>query len=339
MVLLCIVLTNFNTAYSKDSLTIFQTIYNDEEVPKLIITTDLKKIQKYKLKPYKYPSSVEIQTSGDTSLWNVVITTRGKSRKKICNWPPLKLKFDKSELKDNNLKSKYRSLKLVSICKNSKTYEQYILREYLAYKMYNQLTPYSFKTQLVQIEYRDINKKLPPVTRYGFFIENTKEMAKRLKAKEKEVYELKRDSVDTKNYNTVCLFQYMIANADYKVNIMHNIKIIKEKKTDTYYIIPYDFDYSGIVNTNYAVPDVRIGQRDVMQKIYMGDPESIKSMDSTADLFIEKEADIRNSIQHVGLNEKTQKKINKFLNSFFKMVKNPKKLQKCLKSSLPKTNK
>ena len=54
----------------------------------------------------------------------------------------------------------------------------------------------------------------------------------------------------------VALFEYMIGNLDWSVPVRHNIKLIvpKEDSNAIAFPVPYDFDYSGLVKTDYAIP-------------------------------------------------------------------------------------
>ena len=56
-------------------------------------------------------------------------------------------------------------------------------------------------------------------------------------------------------FDVLCLFEYMISNTDWNVSLLHNIKLIRKKDTKEIIVVPYDFDYSGLVNADYAVPN------------------------------------------------------------------------------------
>ena len=44
-------------------------------------------------------------------------------------------------------------VKLVTHCRGANKYDAYVLKEYLAYKIYNELTDYSLRVRLLEIEY------------------------------------------------------------------------------------------------------------------------------------------------------------------------------------------
>ena len=187
--------------------------------------------------------------------------------------------------------------------------------------------------QLVEIEYKDLKNKEESVTRYGFIIENTDELANRLAAKEKERFDLKRDSLDHFEHDVFALFQYMIGNTDWKIGALHNTKIIQKHKTAKYYVIPYDFDYSGFVNTVYAVPNVDLRQVHVKDRIYMGACKDAKLLDTVKVHFLDHKEELLATINAFDLLSKSSRKnLSSYLKSFYKTLENDKKFRKnCLK--------
>ena len=99
-------------------------------------------------------------------------------------------------------------------------------------------------------------KKMKPYTQYAFLIEDIKDVGAR-----NNCVEMKRPA-GTEGYHRqqitfVSIFEYMIGNTDCAVPNHHNIRLIVPL-TDTFarpYPVPYDFDYCGVVNAPYAIPD------------------------------------------------------------------------------------
>ena len=80
------------------------------------------------------------------------VAPRGITRRlRVCKFPPLKIHFDKKEMKGTEFRGN-KSLKLVTYCKVQEKYEQYYIKEFLIYRMYNLLTVYSFRVQPMMIE-------------------------------------------------------------------------------------------------------------------------------------------------------------------------------------------
>ncbi len=312
--------------------TIFQALSTSSEIPEVVITTNIKKILREKFSLQAIPAKFEYSRGGKVEEWNIDLTARGKSRRRICYMPPLRIEFSKDQLKENGVRRKHNKLKLVSYCKNRSNFEGYVLREYLAYKMFNVLTDYSFHVQLVNIEYRDSLERFKPVKRLGFIIENTDEMAKRLNAKEKNKYECRRDTLNHEAYDCLALFQYMIGNTDWKINVLHNTKLIRDKDSKEYYPVPYDFDYSGLVNAVYAVPNQDLKQDMVTSRVFMGESISTEEMESTRLHFLGKKDQIYNLEEFALMKKGDRKRVKKYLKCFFKTVESKKKFRKdCLR--------
>ncbi len=198
------------------------------------------------------------------------LRARGITRKSICYLPPIKLNFKKTA-SDNDSLYDINSLKLVTHCKNSDLYEQYLLKEFLVYRMYNLLTDSSFRVKLLQIDYIDSEDKMKPITRYGFVIESNDHLAERLNGIRIEREGINTWDTDLYHTNLTVLFQYMIGNTDWAIPVPHNFKLVKPSLANSSILaIPYDFDYSGMVNTIYALPDENLGTESVRTRVYRG---------------------------------------------------------------------
>ncbi len=186
---------------------------------------------------------------------NLKVKTRGYFRRdsNYCNFPPIKLKFGKKKKRKNTIFAKEKKLKLVTHCRtNIAEYEQYLFSEYLIYKIYNILTPKSYKVRLVKITYIDTHQAFDTLIKYGFLIENSKKMAKRNKAKVLEKLYLEQYKTNYDQITLLSVFQYMIANTDWSVWYLHNITLISADSTKPAYPVPYDFDFSKIAHTPYS---------------------------------------------------------------------------------------
>ncbi len=191
---------------------------------------------------------------GGLQEWNTKVKLRGKFRRVKCEaMPPLKLNFKKGDLKAAGL-AKFDDFKLVTHCvADDRQARELLLKEYLAYKLYHQLTEESFRVQFLQITYRD-SKSGSKDTQWGFLIEDTAQLRARLGA-EKWENPLGIDSVylDAKQLQRVALFQYMIGNMDWSIRAARNIKVME--RDGMALIVPYDFDFSAFVDAPYRVVD------------------------------------------------------------------------------------
>jgi hypothetical protein len=154
-----------------------------------------------------------------------------------------------------------------------------LLKEYMVYVIYNMLTNKSFHARLLDLQYQDSSGKKKTIAEHAFLLEGVKEMAKRNNCIEWKKGDLQTESTDRDQMTLVAIFEYMIGNTDWGVSVGHNIKLIqsKEDSSSRPFAVPYDFDYSGLVNTDYSIPDEKLGTETVLQRVYRGFPRSVEN--------------------------------------------------------------
>jgi hypothetical protein len=300
--------------------------FQSDEIIKISLKFDIKTFIRTKHKEEYQKAMLTIYNLDNSKMEKEIsIRARGITRKSICYLPPIKLNFKKTE-SDNDSLNDINSLKLVTHCKNSDLYEQYLLKEFLVYRMYNLLTDSSFRVKLLQIDYLDSEDKMKPITRYGFIIESNDHLAERLHG-----IRIEREGVntwDTDSYHTslTALFQYMIGNTDWAIPVPHNFKLIKPSVPNSSILaIPYDFDYSGMVNTVYAVPDENLGIETVRTRVYRG--YCLPSDDHYQRLFklflANKQAMFSLVEDFELLDKKSQPEILEYLEEFYEIIESP----------------
>ncbi len=177
------------------------------------------------------------------------VRARGDFRRTQCYFAPLKLEFRKSDIRGTLLEG-HKELKLVLPCQIGSLSDDYVLKEYLAYKLFEVVSPYHYKTRLADIEFTELKGKRERTHELtGFLIEDHGTLANRLDGKR---YRRNMPPQMQDAYYSVVnnLFQYGIGNTDFSLRIQHNQRLyyIDGK----YFSIPYDFDMSGLVNAPYA---------------------------------------------------------------------------------------
>lgn len=188
----------------------------------------------------------------------VEVRARGHFRKNPdnCDFPPLKLKFRKESVAGTVFEG-LKDIKMVTHCQNEiPDYEQYVLQEYLIYKTYNIYTPLSFKTRLARIHYMDMSGPQDTLTRFAFFRENPEDMASRNHGELLEFESAPQDKLDQDQLSLMAIFNYMIINTDYSIPIMHNVVLVSRDYFEPPLPVPYDFDWSGLINIPYDSPYV-----------------------------------------------------------------------------------
>jgi hypothetical protein len=207
----------------------------------------------------------------DTLKRDIRLKTRGEFRNSYCSLAPIELNFKKVSFGYSDLDS-IKKIKLVNQCSWGNASESYILREYLVYKMFSVLTDSSYKVRLLRITMIDSEKGRKPITQYGFFIEPDDRLAKRLNLVELKTARLTQKYIFPDVMDRISIFNYMIGNYDWSVPGPHNIRIFKAYMTNTQLgvAIPYDFDWTGVVNASYALPAENVGTETVRERLFLG---------------------------------------------------------------------
>lgn len=200
------------------------------------------------------------------------IKVRGNFRRQRdnCRFPPLRMRFETDHVAGTVFEGQ-KKLKLVTHCQTRRSeYQQYVLQEYLIYRSYNLITDKSFRVRLVKITYKDSEGRDEPFTRYGFILEDEDRMAERLGGRILEVENVHPDRTDYELSNLLAIFQYMMGNTDWSIPALHNIKLVMPVGEQIPYPIPYDFDWSGVIDARYADPNPVLNIRSVRQRLFRG---------------------------------------------------------------------
>ena len=200
----------------------------------------------------------------------VQVRARGNFRrdKRNCNFPPIRLNFAGKEVKGTVFDGQDK-LKLVTPCQDSRdSFQQYVLQEYLVYRMFELFTPVSFRVRLVHVTYEDPDGGYDTRTKTGFLIEADDQMAERNRGEMVEFSAMDPRATNEDQSSVVGLFQYMIGNTDFSATFFHNSVVVRSG--ENYLVVPYDFDWSGVVDARYAVPDPKVGTRSVTERVFRG---------------------------------------------------------------------
>jgi hypothetical protein len=244
-------------------------LFDVEEPLDLRLTADFGAIAKQRGTEKKDQPGVlsYVASTGDSVRLDVPLRTRGHFRLKTCQYPPLKVAFDKAQKAHTIFAHEGSSLKLTVQCRGGRSYANYLLEEYLIYRVYNLLTERSFRVRLARVTYADAKGKDAPEMRRAYFVEDDDRMARRNKAEVLDQKGVSQNDVDFEQMGLVAVFQYLIGNTDWAVSALHNIVLIRDS-TGVVYPVPYDFDWSGVIWTPYAQPDPILGIRTVRERTF-----------------------------------------------------------------------
>ena len=270
-----------------------------------------------------------------SNAWNnipVRVRSRGNNRLKNCYFAPIKIKIKKEDTKGTLFKGN-KELKLVLPCHNVKQGNDYLLKELLAYKLYELISPYHFKTRLLDItltEPRGKNIKVHNIK--GFFIEDIKKVANRNAGKvlKRNVHPMQQDPLCSVQN---AFFQFMIGNTDFSTAYQHNEKLLFVNSTSV--PVPYDFDMSGLCNTSYSVVS-QVGEdvlpiTEVTQRMYRGFKRDNEVMFEVRNQFLENKTKILAIIDAQKIHFENPKAYNQctaYINEFFDVLANDFKFKK-----------
>ncbi len=304
---------------------VIDTLFNDfglfasETVLRLSLRFDIGEYMRKKPKEEYLKALLTYHINENDSInKEIKLRSRGISRNDICNFPPVMLNFRKEDLETENQR-KFEKIKMVTHCNAGN--EEYLFREYLIYKLYNALTDLSFRVRLVSVDYISTVKSGKIIRTYAFLIEPLNMLTERKKIFEVENPKLSQKFVDPEIMDRVSIFNYMIGNTDWAVPGQHNIVVVtnpNNPNTNLGAVIPYDFDYSGLVNAHYALPAEPLGLKSVRERRYLGACRGDEIFRERLKQFAEKKSEfyrIINEFQY--LSEKERSRMTGYLDEFF----------------------
>lgn len=278
------------------------------------------------------------EPEGSEGSLEIQIRTRGNFRlmRRNCEFPPLRLNIRTGEA-EGTLFHGQDKLKVVSPCRLGQSYwEQYVLREYLAYRTFNLLTEASYRVRLARVTYVDTSGKDDPFTRYAYIIEDEDAMAARSGRRVVELPEGRQVHPGTLEPHHAVLadvFQYLIGNTDWSGVAMHNMTFVQGPGGADSATIPYDFDFSGVVDARYAAPDSTLPITRVTQRHFRGFCPSeigraMETYDSVFALFRErKEAIYGLWTAQEGLEAGTVREVTRFFDDFYRTLEDPRRIE------------
>ena len=305
-------------------------LFRSDEMLEFTLTMDMKEVYRDVEERNNHPARINwVGPDGVSSEIDIYVKVRGHTRtmKSTCRIPPLFLNFKNSETKGTPF-AKQKKIKLVSHCKSSKSFEEYIEKEYLVYKLYNQVSPFSFNVRACRITYVDSEKPENSSTHFGFLIESIKDLAKRNDMKEFDGLIRNQEAIEKDNLDKMVLFQYMIGNLDWSVPERHNIKVMRKEDGSLPIAVPYDFDYCGLVNTPYAVPPEGMEITSVRTRVFWGLCRD-QGYASQIQFYQSLQPRIMETIMGATyLDEQNRSDVSDYIREFYKDISNPAKVVK-----------
>ena len=284
------------------------------------------------------PRNGVLSLAGSPDNYPISLSARGITRRQddICQFPPLRVDFTG---KPTGLFAGQNRMKLVTHCRKSEDFQQKVLLEYAAYRLYNLLTPLSFRARLATIDYVDDRGK-PFITRTGFFLEDIDDVAKRNgMTKPRTPDRVPLAQIERRGGARFGIFNYMIGNLDWSMRAgpagegcCHNGRLLASPGSSIFTPVPYDFDFSGLVDAPYATPPEGFRLGSVRQRLYRGYCAHNVETAAVASEMAARRAEMNATFASIpGLTDKTRAKAVAYLDGFFNDLNSGKVLDRCLK--------
>ncbi len=237
-------------------------LFQNDKLINIEISGDMKAIRKGRHESYlkrAYHPITIVEKNGVVDPATAIIAemqVRGDNRLKKCDFPPLKINLKKDVNMNTSIFKGAKKVKMVTQC-DKKEKAIWVNRELLIYKIYETLSPLSFKTKPANVVFRDrssydytnLNGAIYD-TQFTFMLENASQVGKRNGNLFKlEVNEYDQSLVDRFELSKIFLFHYLVGEHDMEISShdVRNVELYQDTVTKKVYPAPYDFDYSMLV--------------------------------------------------------------------------------------------
>ncbi|MDF1502851.1 hypothetical protein [Roseisolibacter sp. H3M3-2] len=300
-------------------------LFASDSVLHFTLVTDFRALagQRDTLRPKGYAGTVRVGGGDGEKAVPVQVYTRGhfRLRPDRCSFPPLRVVFDKGTR--GTPFDDQKALKLVTHCRDgSEEHEEYVLREYLAYRAHQVVTPASFRTRLARVRYVRQGDTTKVVERWGFLIESEREMARRLGGRVLEAKGALFENVTPDSAASVAMWEYFLGNSDWSLSALHNVRLVQRGPEDIV-AVPYDFDFSGFVDTRYATPDPSLPIKTVQERLWRGPCLSPAAAAAAAAPYVARREALERVPVSLPIDGGWGERAQRFMRRFFDDVKDP----------------
>jgi len=308
-----------------------QALFSSDTVLHFTLKTDLEALKEDRSQDSRERTAQILIQGRDGRMVEVPldVRTRGRYRlqKNICPFPPIRLDFEEAQ-PEGTVFDGQDKLKLVTHCHDWDTFEQNLLEEYLAYRIYNELTDVSFDVRLAEITYLDTAGESDPLTRMGFLIEDEDAMAIRVGGMILDIPGARAKDFGPEQMGVMFLFQYLIGNIDWSTANSHNLKVLRAG--EDHFAIPYDFDWSGLVDAPYVGPSPLTERLhdSVRERLYLGVCWEELDFQVAFAHFEEKKEPILEAVREVpGLTGANVRSATGYVEEFYDFIRNPERAE------------
>jgi hypothetical protein len=277
-----------------------------------------------------FPATLTLTHAGAAARsFPLHIRTRGHVRRmpRTCTFAPLRLEFSEAEVKDTVFEG-HKNIKLGTHCRDVDLFEQYVPREYSAYRIFNLITPRSFRARLAKATYVDARSKNVLTTRQALFIEDDDDVAKRMEGRIIQTQKLVYGRVNMETLTLMTLLEYMIGNTDWSVYALHNVVLV-QLVSGVIHAVPYDFDYSGLVDARYAIPAKDFKLTSVRDRVYRGPCRGAADLEPLLARFRAVKMQVMALFDTIpGMDEGYRRSSQKYLERFYQTIERPNEIKR-----------
>lgn len=308
----------------------YLSLFEEDDLLEVSLQFDIAKFLKKADRDQSIDGIMTMHLSKTDSLESkVTLKYRGQSRFERCRYPPTRITFKKPlyEVSDSG---RIKKMKLVNQCQQGSVYGDYVIREYLVYKLYNVLTDTSFRARLISLNFIDSENKRKTITQYGILLEPEGLLEQRLNLLEVRTKTLSMRHMYPSLIDKIAIFNYMVSNWDWSVAGQHNVSVFTSlipELAGQGIPVPFDFDLTGVVNADYAIPPPGLGIETNRDRMFTGICRTREVFQGELMAFLEKKEEFYSVINDFPYLSKAEKRdIIVFLDQFFDRLEKPKSL-------------
>lgn len=285
----------------------------------------------------RYPGKLSwTDETGRQNSVDITVERRGITRQQVCQFPPIRLRMEKEAVKGTTFRGQ-DSLKMVTHCDKGDRWEQYYVKEMLAYQFYNRVTDISHRVRPLTVNYVESEGGASQSGRFAFLIEDDGDVAKRHGLKKLELPDIEPEQLEAAHASRFALFQYMIGNVDWSsltgpgsLRCCHNARLLGPENATTELIpLPYDFDSSGLVDAHYAAPNEGMPIRTVTERFFRGFCVHNATLQEARQQYLAMEPEFLSLLSNEErLSGRSEKVATRYLGDFYAILKDDGKFDK-----------
>ena len=274
-----------------------------------------------------------IAARGETIDLEVRIIRRGKSRLETCSVPMLTLELVADQIAGTIFEGN-RVMHLTAQCQAQPSFLQFMMLEYLSYRVFSVVSEHGLGARPLSIEYQEGESRRRRPS-FAFLVEDIGLAAQRQGFVWRHPESVEISTLDPHAGSLFVLFQYLLGNTDWSLlygpsgePCCHNSAILARAGQTTGLVpIPFDLDSSGLVGAPYASPNETLGIRSTRQRLYRGFCQQTPFLEGAIARFNAAEAEIRALFEaSAELKSISRKGTRKYLDRFYETINDPQKL-------------